>query len=188
MTALRLSASIRINPNDLPPLSAFYIDPFEVSSGHLGTSYVGGKEPVVGDIVSCKWPELDAPNQAGPKARPCLVLGSAKAGNGLLFLVVAACTSKRVKTAKAATEIALIAERDYKSAGLNDPTRFELTNRQLLPYVHSFFRANSHDTAIMGRIPEKHFPRVAASARPLVVEKKRRRSLRGREAAVRPKP
>lgn len=101
--------------------------------------------PSLGDIVKCWFPFDTAPDQPGPKLRPCLVLGTAADGR----LVVAYGTTKadeahENKGVSGGGEF-VVPRSDFLALSegqLYDETRFVLSRIVALPFDEKFFPSN----------------------------------------------
>ena len=96
-------------------------------------------QPVPGDIVWCRFPELPQP-APGPKPRPALVLEVIEREDGLEVTVVYG-TSQRVDKLSAGefaiTRLGHAAA--FKAAGLSHDTKFDFRQTVRLPWNEAFF-------------------------------------------------
>lgn len=101
--------------------------------------------PSLGDIIKCWFPFDSAPDQPGPKLRPCLVLGTAADGK----LVVAYGTTKSDESHESKGVSGggdfIVPKTDYLALSegkLDDETRFVLTRIVALPFDDKYFPSN----------------------------------------------
>jgi len=133
----------------LPALASF--DLKGCRGGRFRAQAITSHTPQPGDIVSCYFPFDESPKRPGPRPRPGLVMGL-RHDAAILFLDVAYGTSQCVEELQP-PDLAVLAEEDWKKAGLHMPTKFVIGRRRMLPYVHGFFRAEKRGSPILGSLP-----------------------------------
>jgi len=104
-----------------------------------------------GDIVAFRFPLAEEGHTGRPKARPCLVLDIEVQGGQRCALLAYGTTSRR--RSNVGYEVHARRREDYRSAGLNEPTRFVGARRLLVPLTHSGFSiCRAAGSAVLGRL------------------------------------
>lgn len=147
-----------------------------------------------GDIVSFRFPLAEEGHTGRPKARPCLVLDIEMHGGQRYALLAYGTTSRR--RSNVGYEVHARRREDYRSAGLNEPTRFVGARRLLVPLTHSGFSiCRSTGSAVLGRLGGSPFDAMNAvrgrihAERDIIADRRSRqrsrfRGMRRREVPV----
>jgi hypothetical protein len=107
--------------------------------------------PTALDIVWCRFPYEELPDQPGPKPRPALVR-SVRRKNNKLAVEVAYGTSNMSRYGRRILYVCNL--RDMMAAQLPQATAFDLDRRLVLPWAEEFFSGRQPgQSPIIGKLP-----------------------------------
>lgn len=108
--------------------------------------------PERGDVVSCRFPLVEAPTLPGEKARPCLVLGVHQPAEGPMMVEIAYGTAAGTRS-NIGFHFDVETDADRRAAGVHRVTRFVLARVVLVPLASPWLAANAAGSATLGRLP-----------------------------------
>lgn len=110
-----------------------------------------------GDVVMFRFPAAGQP----AAARPCLVLDIETVGIRRCAALIPAFPARRPTSSD--RSVMLFHRAEYRSAGLDGPTRFPVRSRLLVPLAHAGFVASqTTGTPVIGRLDGDAFERMNA--------------------------
>jgi hypothetical protein len=132
-------------------MSSRTAQPYPVPPGNW-SNYPASTAPNALDIVWCRFPESDQLKPA-PKSRPGLVRRVMRNLKGQIVVEVAYGTSNLKLDRSIPHQLIISHRRDLEEAGLDRPTRFDLTLTKILPWCGEFFgELKKGNGAIIGRL------------------------------------
>lgn len=129
--------------------------------------------PHVGSVVSCRYPQTEAPKKRAENPRPCIILDRKMSDDG--HWIVAAIYGTKRNLHREAGAMIITDPDEMRVAGIDVPTKFIIREYRILPYVHGFFSANRHGSPILGELPARFRSVIdRRSGRVPVVQKRRK--------------
>jgi hypothetical protein len=107
-----------------------------------------------GDVVSCRFPLSETPDQPGPAARPALVLRVFLDNNDNIWKAIVAYGTSRETRANSGFELRISNPDGLSSAGLHRQTRFTLSRMRILPIDRDFFAFSAAGTPVLGSLDD----------------------------------
>lgn len=107
--------------------------------------------PTALDVVWCRFPFTEIPDQPGPKERPALVRSVKRTKDGFIYVEVCYGTSKLNQSSGCDLYVGNM--REMALAGLPQATAFQLNRCVTLPWAEDFFATRAgHQTPVVGHL------------------------------------
>ena len=148
MATLRLSKPVLASQHIVPA------NPAAAGREETVAQPIPGPLPVRGDVVSCRFPLAERPDEPGEKARPCVVLNAYDHENLYRRALMVAYGTSVIGGRQSRTDCVIEDASELAAAGLHRPTKFVGDRARVLPYNRRYFRANRFGSTVIGSLHE----------------------------------